>query len=92
MSLRMRGINGELRKGYRVVARLGQWSMDEGGRVEAVPVEINTFLLEQETDSYRYSLWLWMGKRAWVWQKADVRDRGTPFVVHVEGAPAIRDV
>ncbi len=91
MALRMSGVSGELRKGYRVVAQLGAWSMSENGRVEAEPVEVNSFLLEQ-TVTGRFALWLRLNKRAWVWNDAEVVDGGRPFIVRVNGSPAVRDV
>ncbi len=84
----MRGVHGELRSGYKVAAQLGAWTMDGGGRVEAQPLDVNDFWM----DSGKHSLWLWVGARAWVWQEAEVVDRGTPFIVRVTGSPVVRDV
>lgn len=85
----MRGVAGELRKGYRVVAQLGAWSMDETGRVEAEPLEINEFLIDQ---GGQFALWLRLSQRAWVWREADIADRGRPFIVRVNGKPEVRDM
>ena len=89
MPLRMRGVRGEVRAGYKVAAQLGEWNMDESGRVEATPDEINEYWLDQTN---KHSLWLWIGKRAWVWHEAEVVDRGTPFIVRVIGSPVVRDI
>lgn len=89
MPLQMRGVSGELRKGYRVVAQLGTWRMDETGRVEAVPLEVNEFLLDQ---GGQFALWLRLSQRAWVWRDVDVADAGSPFIVRVNGSPDVRDM
>lgn len=88
MPLRMRGGLGELRSGYKVAARLNSWEMDESGSVQATASDVNEFLLDQ---GGKLAVWLWVGKRAWVWRQAEVVARGTPFVLRVEGSPEVRD-
>lgn len=87
MSLRMRGISGELRKGYQVAAQLGPWSMD-GGRVEAATVVVDKFWIDSPGG---WALSLRLGKKSWVWRQVDVLDVGPPMVLRVAGSPTVRD-
>ncbi len=84
----MNGMHGELRVGNKVAAQLGEWHMNDGGRVEAHPLEVNDFWL----NNGKHSLWLWLGTRAWVWNNVEIVDGGSPFIVHVAGSPVVRDV
>lgn len=88
MGIQLRGHSGELRKGYKVAARLGAWAMDGSGRCEAQALETNDYWLDQPGS---FDLWLWVGARAWVWKGVDVADRGEPFVVRAPGSPDIRE-
>jgi len=80
-------VAGELRHGYRVVAQLGRWTLTKG-RVEAQPVSVNAFELEQASS---VSLRLTMSNKYWVWTDVEVVNQGTPLVVRVNGAPTVRD-
>lgn len=85
----MTGTTGELRLSYRTAARLKDWSMDESGRVQARRVASNQIMLDRPGP---FSLWLQVGRRAWVWEQAAVADAGDPFVVQTTGSPIVRDL
>lgn len=89
MSLRMRGVAGELRRGYQVAADLGPWTMDESGRVEATPITVDAYWIENAAGGL--ALWLRVGKKAWVWRDVVMETAGPPIVVRVAGSPTIRD-
>ncbi len=89
MPLQMRGGHGEVRKGYRVAAHLGEWTMDEGGRLQGTPLDVNHYWLDQPGS---FELWLWLGRRAWGWREAEILDKGAPFIVRAIGSPVVRDV
>lgn len=86
----MSGVSGELRRGYRVVAYLGNWSMDGSGRAEADINELDEFELEQ-ADSF--TLWLRVGRKIWAWREATIRSNGGGrLVLMTKGSPDVRDV
>lgn len=85
MALSMRGQVGELRCGYQVVARLGPWTSD-GARVEAGVQAVDEFWLDG-----RLSLWLTVGRKAWVWRDVQLQELGPPLVARVTGTPEVRD-
>jgi hypothetical protein len=87
MALNQSGRGGELRCGYQVAARLGAWTLNHDGRVEAAVADLDTFWLES---SPQVSLWLRVGRRHWVWRTVEVVSPD-PLVVKVIGSPTVRD-
>ena len=82
----IRGLTGELRCGYQVVARLGSWTR-EGARVETTAREVNEFWLDQAS---RLDLRLDVGRRQWQWRGVDLIDSNREsFVVRVHGSPEL---
>lgn len=77
------GVSGSLKHGYRVVARLSSWTLDDG-RVEAIPSEVNAFALAHGGP---FDLVLEVGKRLWVWRDVSPIVDGARFATTVVGAP-----
>ena len=86
MALSMRGLDGQLRYGYQVVAQLSAWSLEDA-RVEATARNVNEVWMGESP----LSLWLTVGRRAWVWREVEVASAGPPLVVRVVGSPEVRD-
>jgi hypothetical protein len=84
----MRGQAGELRRGYQVAARLGSWTWDGGGRVEARPSLVNDFWLDESEPPL--SLHLEVASQTWVWSGVELADNGQPMVIAVTGKPERR--
>ena len=88
MGLNMRGHSGEVRLGYRVAAKLTNWTLDENGRVEAVPTERVDMLLDQAPLSLRLNVG--QNGRVWAWQQVEMLDYESPLVIRVIGSPEVR--
>lgn len=84
----MRGVSGELKRAYLTVARLGSWTMDQSGRVEADVIDMDEFYLDQPGT---LKLALQMGRKVWVWPDCEVVERGELLVAVAKGSPEVRD-
>jgi hypothetical protein len=84
----MRGKTGELRRGYRVAARLGSWTWDGGGSVTAPSPALDSFWID-EADAGPLSLRLDVGSQQWTWHDVQLAQR-EPLVIAVTGKPERR--
>jgi hypothetical protein len=86
--MRMSGVSGELKRSYLTVARLGSWTMDGGGRVEAAASDVNEYHLEHGA----LTLLLPMGRRTWVWSDVEVAECANGrLVLLAKGSPTVQD-
>lgn len=80
-----RGKSGAIKEGYRIVARLGAWTL-AGLQVSATASDVNAFALEHHT---RLDLVLDLGARQWIWRDVVVSGTG-PVTVTLPGRPEVR--
>ena len=88
-SLAARGVSGDLKFGYHVIARLSDWTLDQTGRIDARSSDVNPFWLEHASQPI---VRLQVGKRFWVWSSVDVivlDDHACSL--RVNGSPEVRD-
>jgi len=83
----LRGLTGELRRGYHRVATLGAWDVDTDGKLTAAVEEFDDFWADAP---FPASVKLRVGRSQWVWpvdlysaDKSVVRGK-------VQGRPEIR--
>jgi hypothetical protein len=85
MPISMRGQRGELRNGYQVAAQLRAWSLDSGQ-------VLTSGIVDEFWAAGDLSLWLIVGRRAWVWRQAELAGReGDQLRIRVTGSPEVRD-
>lgn len=84
--IEVRGVSGEIRKGYRVVARLRSWHLADR-KLSASATDLDTFVIEHGGP---YAVVLNIGKQQWVWPSADVSTFTPTVVARVDGLPQVR--
>jgi len=85
-AIEVRGVSGEVRKGYRPVARLVQWSL-AGGRLHGTITDRDDLTLSLGGP---YRVVLSVGKQQWVWSDVDVSVEGASVSATVSGSPEVR--
>jgi hypothetical protein len=86
--IEVRGVSGEVRRGYRVVARLRSWHLDGHQKLSATATDVDGFLVE---DGGPYAVVLDVGKRQWVWPTVEVSTFTPAVVARVDGPPQVRE-
>lgn len=86
MAWAIRGQAGELRHGYKVVARLGPWTLD-GGRMHATARDVD----EMWIDAPSLELRLAVGRQDWIWRGVVVENHGAELAATINGSPERRD-
>lgn len=86
-AIEVRGVSGEVRKGYRVVARLGAWHLDKERRLTATAVDVDDFLVEEGGP---YRVVLHVGPKQWVWPTAEIASLHRTVDVRLDTVPEVR--
>ena len=85
--IEVRGVSGEIRKGYRAVARLRSWHLADQ-KLSATATDLDDFVIEQGGP---YAVVLHIGNKQWVWPSVDVSTFTPAVVARVDGLPQVRE-
>jgi len=87
-AIEVRGVAGEVRKGYRVVARLGSWHLDKERRLIAATAEVDDFLAEEGGP---YRVMLRVGPKQWIWPSVEIASLHASIDARLHGVPDVRE-
>ena len=86
-AITIRGVSGELRRAYRVVATLGRWELVSRHRCEADVVTRDAFEWDQDGP---LALRLHVGPKTWTYPDVVLLRRESPLIVKLPHAPEVR--
>jgi hypothetical protein len=87
MAVQVRGVSGQLKFGYQIVARLHAWHLNNDGRLEAEVSDVNRHWADSGGP---FSVVLTVGKKQWIWKDVQLAHLEPSLVAVLPGSPSIR--